>query len=94
MLIMPRGGNGGVGAPEEVVTSFERRGDFEGGDVAALRVDAGEDVADGAVLAGGVHALQDDEERLLLARRRRPPADVDELLAVLLEEVVGGVVGS
>jgi hypothetical protein len=56
-----------VNAPEEVVAGFERGGDLEGGDVAALRVDAGEDVADGAVLAGCIHALQDDEERFGLA---------------------------
>ena len=53
-----------VGAPEEVVAGFKGSGDFEGGYVAALGVDAGEDVADGAVLAGGVHALEDDEDGL------------------------------
>ena len=60
-------GNLGVGAPEEVVTGFERGGHFEGGDIAALRVDAGEDVADGAVFARGIHALEDDEEGFGLA---------------------------
>jgi len=56
-----------VDAPEEVVALLERGGRLEGGDVAALGVDAGEDVADGAVLASGVQALKDDEKRLLLA---------------------------
>jgi hypothetical protein len=60
------GGNRGVTAPEEVVTGFERSGNFEGCNVATLRIDAGEDVADGPVLAGGVQALKDDEDGLLL----------------------------
>ena len=33
-------------------------GRFERGDLAALRVDAGEDVLDDAVLAGRVHGLE------------------------------------
>ena len=49
------------------MAGFEGCGDFEGGDVAALRVDAGEDVTDGAVLACCVHALEDDEDGLFLA---------------------------
>ena len=61
-----------MGAPEEVVAGLERGGNLEGGDVAALGVDAGEDVADGAVFAGGVHALEDDEQGFA-GWRRRPP---------------------
>jgi hypothetical protein len=57
----------GVDAPEEVVAGFEGGGHFEGGDVAALRINSGEDMADGAVFAGGVHALEDDEQGLGLA---------------------------
>ena len=57
----------GVDAPEEVVAGFERGGHLEGCDIASLGVDAGEDVADGAVFAGGVHALKDDEQGLGLA---------------------------
>jgi hypothetical protein len=56
------GGSSGLAAPEELVAGFERGGDFEGGDVAALGIDAGEDVADGAVFASRVHALEDDEQ--------------------------------
>jgi len=63
---MPRGGTS-MDAPEEVVAGFEGGGHFEGRDIAALRIDAGEDVADGAILAGGVHALEDDEQGLGLA---------------------------
>ena len=55
-----------MGSPKEVVAGFERRGHLEGGDVATLGVDAGEDVADGTVFAGCVHALQDDEQGLAL----------------------------
>jgi hypothetical protein len=50
--------------PEEVVTRLQWGRHLEGSDVAALRVDAGEDVADGAVFACGIHALEDDEEGL------------------------------
>jgi hypothetical protein len=71
MLIMPR-----------VVTGFERGGNFEGGDVAALRVDAGEDVADGAIFAGGVHALEDDEQSFGLTGVE-DVLQVGELLAML-----------
>ena len=74
-------------APEEVVAGFERRGDFEGGDVAALGIDAGEDVADGAVLAGGVHALEDDEQGFGLAGVE-DVLKVGELLAVFGENGV------
>src|SRR5216683_5688203 len=43
-------GNGLVNAPEKIVACFEGRWDLEGGYVAALGIDAGEDVADRAVL--------------------------------------------
>ena len=39
------------------------RGDLEARDRAALRVERGHDLADRAVLAGGVDALEDDEHR-------------------------------
>ena len=55
------GGEVGLGAPEEVVGKFLGGGLFEAGDVAALRVNAGHDVADGAVFASGVHGLEDEE---------------------------------
>jgi len=59
-------GNLGVGSPEEVVARFKRGRHFEGGDVAALGVDAGKDMADGAVFAGCIHTLKDDEQGLAL----------------------------
>ena len=82
----------GVDAPEEVVAGFERGGNFEGGDVAALGVDAGEDVADGAVFACGVHALKDDEQGFRLAGVE-DFLKVGELLAVFDENRFGGLVG-
>ncbi len=42
-------------------------GTLKGCDVAALGVDAGEDVTDGAVFTGSVHALKNDEQGFLLA---------------------------
>ncbi len=86
------GGDGCVGSPEEVVTGLERGGDFEGSDVAALRIDAGEDVADGAVLAGGVHALEDYQDRFLLAGVE-DFLEFVEGVAVFGEDECGGVLG-
>ena len=51
-----------VGAPEEVVLELFGAGLLEAVDVAAFGVDAAHDVADGAVFAGGVHALEDEKE--------------------------------
>ena len=82
----------GVDAPEEVVAGFERGGDFELGDVATLRVDAGEDVADGAVFAGRVHALKDDEQGLGLAGVE-DVLKVGELFAMFGEDGFGGPFG-
>ena len=55
-----------AGAPHEVVEAFLGIGRLEGGDVDALRVDAGHDVLDGAVLAGGIEGLEDDEDFSLM----------------------------
>lgn len=55
-------GEAAVGAPEEVVLEVFGGGLLEAEDFAALGVDAGEDVFDGAVLACGVHGLEDQEE--------------------------------
>ena len=55
-------------APEIVVVEILGGGRLEGDDLAALRVDAGHDVLDGAVLAGGVHGLEDEQHRPLVLR--------------------------
>jgi len=73
------------------VPGFKRCGNFELSDVASLRVDAGEDVADGTVLAGSVHALKDDEKGFLL-RGVEDFLQISELFPVLCEDGVGVVV--
>ena len=50
-------------APEIIVIELLGRGSLKGIDLAALWVDAGHDVFDNAVLAGGVHGLEDEEQR-------------------------------
>src|SRR6266540_3089641 len=47
--------------PQEVVPALLGRRRLEGLDVAALRVEHPDDVLDGAVLAAGIHALQDQQ---------------------------------
>ena len=58
--IAPRGCRA-VNPPQEVVTRFLGRGDLDRPDPAALRVEDREHVPNQAVLAGGVHALEDDQ---------------------------------
>ena len=53
---------GFVNSPEEIVRQLFVIGLLEGGDFAALGIHARHDVADGAVFAGGVAALQHDEQ--------------------------------
>src|SRR5947208_16500343 len=50
--------------PEEIVCRLLLGRHLEGNDLAAARVDAAHDVLHGAVLARGVHALEDDEHRV------------------------------
>ena len=52
------------GAPEKIVRQFLGAGMFEAEDLAALRIDAGHDMLDGAVLAGGVHRLKNQQQRV------------------------------
>ena len=55
-----------MGAPQEVPIPFFARRDLEPPDMDALRVAVPEHAADEAVLAAGVHGLEDDEEALLV----------------------------
>jgi hypothetical protein len=48
--------------PKVVVIEFLGGRRLEGIDLATLRIDAGHDVFDGTVLAGGVHGLEDEEQ--------------------------------
>src|SRR3954471_5195468 len=54
-------------APQKRVVELLRGRLLEADDLDALRVDARHDVADGAVLSGGVHRLEDDEQRAAVA---------------------------
>jgi hypothetical protein len=82
----------GVGAPEKVVAGFEWGGHLEGSDIAALGINSREDVADGAVLACGVHALEDDEQGLGLAGIK-DFLQISQLRAVCGEDRFGSVLG-
>ena len=55
------GREGLVDAPDVVVGSLSAAGSLERDDLAALRIDAGEDASDRAALARGVESLQDEE---------------------------------
>ena len=63
MPIRPRSGRDLQAAPEVVVVELLRRGRLERVHLAALRIDAGHHVLDRAVLAGGVHRLEDQQDR-------------------------------
>src|ERR1041385_3178572 len=54
--------------PEEVVIELFGARRLERIDVAALRIDAGHHMLDGAILAGGIHCLEDDQERPAILR--------------------------
>ena len=82
-------------SPEERVVEFLGARLLERDDVAALRIDAGEQVLDQAVLAGGVHALQHDEDRAgvvgpeqLLGFRERLDVAGEERLRPFLEFIL------
>ena len=54
-----------VDAPEKVVRQLRRGGRLEAPDVDAQRVERAEHLANGRVLAAGVHRLQHDQQRVL-----------------------------
>jgi len=59
----PALGQGAIAAPQVIVIQLLVRGHLERVDLAALRIDARHHVIDGAVLARGVHRLDDDQHR-------------------------------
>ena len=75
-------------APEEVVIEVLARRLLEREDLAALRVDAGHDVLDGAVLPGGIRRLQHDQHRMRVGRIE-PLLRVREIGDVLAQELRG-----
>src|SRR5215472_6423442 len=81
------------GAPHEVVIELERGRLLERGDLAALRIDAAEDVLDRAVLAGRIHGLENQQQRpavlgvkSLLEVAEPLAVGFDDLLALVLVE--------
>jgi len=89
MPIIPLRGAESWMRQREVVGEFEVGGFFEGRDGAALGIDAGEDVADGAVLAGGVHGLEDDEDGVPGLGVSRTSVELGEFLEVLFDLWLG-----
>src|SRR5580658_9054740 len=55
-------------APEKIMFQFFDARLFETGNLAALRIDSGHHVADGAVLARGVHSLENQQQRVAVGR--------------------------
>ena len=62
MPMRPRSGRSRGGAPEEIVLQLGCARMLEAEYLAALRIDAGHDVLDRAVLAGRVHGLEDQQQ--------------------------------
>jgi len=54
------------GAPEEIMFQLFGAGLLEAGDFASLRIDSGQHMLYGAILAGPVHALEDDQKRMAI----------------------------
>ena len=75
-------------APEERVIEVFARGLLEREDLAALRIDAGEDVLDGAVLPGRIRGLQHDQHRMRVGRIE-PLLRVREIGDVLAQDLRG-----
>ena len=73
------------GAPEKVVLQFRRTRMFEAEHLAALRIDAGHHVPDGAVLPGRVHGLKNQQHRIAVGRIEKP-LQLTQLLHLLFEE--------
>ena len=74
------------GAPEKIVVQFGRARVLEAEHLAALRIDARHHVADGAVLAGGVHGLKDQQQGIAVGRVEQTLQRA-ELLDLLWEEL-------
>ena len=55
-------------SPQEIVIQFLGGRFLETEHLAALRIHAGHDVADGAILASGIHRLENDEHRVGIRR--------------------------
>ncbi len=84
------------GAPEKIMLQFDGAGMFEAEDLAALRVDPGHHMLDGAVLSRRVHCLKDQQDGIavggvekLLQRAQLRDVLPQQLLIVLFRLVHG-----
>jgi len=83
-----------VDAPQEVAREFGRGRLLEAGDLHPLRVHAGEDAADRAVLAPGVHRLQHDQQALAAFGVERLLELLEPLVPLLQQLLAGGLVAA
>ena len=90
MPMKPRRGAATMRAPEEIVRQLLLARPLERGDGDAERAGLLEDVLDGAVLAGGIDALQHHQQRAL-AFGVEPVLQLVDGLAVLLALLFGGL---
>ena len=65
---LPAFGQPARGAPEKIMFQLVGARLFETENLAALRIDPGHDVPDGAVLAGGIHPLKNQQQRIAVGR--------------------------
>ena len=56
------------GAPEKIVLQFRRAGMLEAEHLAALRIDPGHHVLDGAVFSGRIHRLKNQQDGIAVGR--------------------------
>ena len=97
MPIRPRSGRSRVVRHRKSCCSFVGAGMLEAEYLAALRIDPGHHVLDGAVLSGRIHGLKDQQdgmavgrvEKLLLRAQLRDV--VSQKLLVLLFRLVDGI---
>ena len=75
------------GAPEKIVFQFVGARMLEAEHLAALRIDAGHDVPDGAVLSGRIHRLKDQQHRVAVGRVVKLLQRA-QLLDLLLQELL------
>src|SRR5690348_5318675 len=90
-----------VNAPEEVVSEFFGIRNLECGHRTSLRANAGHDMANGSILAGSIHPLQDNKQRSFLFGVKKilqlvQPLDrllelVLSLVVIVVAQSVGGV---
>ena len=84
------------GAPEKIVLQFRGAGMFEAENLAALRVDPGHHMLDGAIFSRRIHRLKDQQDGIavgcveeLLQRAQLGNMLLQEFLIVLLRLVHG-----